>query len=541
MARLGRLGPAKEVAQVAAVIGREFSYELLHAVHLIAEEDLNRALRSLTDAELLYVRGIAPDATYRFKHALIQDAAYQALLKTRRKDLHLTVARTIDENFPALKETHPEVLARHWAEAGETESAVAEWSRAGNVAQTRNAFREAQESYQQALPLLNLLPESPERDLRELELRQLVVVMLQGTTGWAAPETVDATERIAALAERSGNLTQFSNSLWSRGFTAWVSGDFSTAGALADQALELALREGNPTTLAYRYVLQMIVRFWRGDLAGAEHHFTMGLKFFDDPSFRQAPIAAVVVFNYGSHIACTLGRADIARERLAQMTAAANVNNPHDLAFAGHSAAGFWLRMREYEQAEALAARALELSEKHQFPNEAAMSRCLLGQARAQLGRTTEGIALIRQGIAGVLESGQRVVMTLYRTYLAEAEEREGSIVDALETVEQALRTNPDELAYRPETLRIRGELRLKQEQTELAKADFREAIALAQSMSAKAWELRATTSLARLLRDTGRRDEALTMLVDIYGWFTEGFDTADLKDAKALLDELAD
>ena len=178
MARLDRLGPAKEVAQVGAVIGSEFSYELLHAVHPIAEEDLHGALRKLADAELLYVRGIPPEANYTFKHALIRDAAYEALLKSRRKELHRCVARTIDEKFSALKEAHPEVLARHWTEAGETEPAIAEWSRAGKAAEARNAFSEALESYQQALALLNLLPESPERDLRELELRQSVVQML---------------------------------------------------------------------------------------------------------------------------------------------------------------------------------------------------------------------------------------------------------------------------------------------------------------------------------------------------------------------------
>jgi class 3 adenylate cyclase/ribosomal protein L40E len=183
MARLDRLGPAKEIAQVGAVIGAEFSYELLRAVYPIAEEDLQRALRSLADAELLYVRGIAPDANYQFKHALIRDAAYEALLKTRRKDLHRRVARAIDEKFPTLKETQPEVLARHWAEAGETEQAIAEWSRAGKIAEARNAFAEALESYQQVLVLLTLLPKSAERDIRELELRQSVFSMLFVTRG----------------------------------------------------------------------------------------------------------------------------------------------------------------------------------------------------------------------------------------------------------------------------------------------------------------------------------------------------------------------
>jgi class 3 adenylate cyclase len=166
MARLDRMGPGKEVAQVGAVIGGEFSYELLHAVHPIAEAELQAALRKLTDAELLYVRGIAPDATYQFKHALIWDAAYGALLKSRRKELHRSVAQTIEVKFPALKEAHPEVLPRHWTEADETEPAITEWSKAGKAAEARNAFKEASVSYQQALKLLNLLPESRARASR---------------------------------------------------------------------------------------------------------------------------------------------------------------------------------------------------------------------------------------------------------------------------------------------------------------------------------------------------------------------------------------
>jgi tetratricopeptide (TPR) repeat protein len=196
--------------------------------------------------------------------------------------------------------------------------------------------------------------------------------------------------------------------------------------------------------------------------------------------------------------------------------------------------------MREYEPAEALAELALELSEKHQFKTVAAYSRWVRGQARAQLGRTTEGIALIRQGLAGLGEIGTRLGISLLTASLAEAQESGGAIVEALETVEQALQVNPDLLAPRPEMLRLRGDLRLKQGQAELAEAGFREAIALAQRISGKALELRATMSLARLLRDTSRRDEARAMLAEIYGWFTEGFDTADLKDAKALLEELS-
>jgi class 3 adenylate cyclase/tetratricopeptide (TPR) repeat protein len=539
MARLDRLGPAKEVIQVGAVIGSEFSYDLLHAVHPIAEADLERALRTLIDAELLYVRGIAPEATYQFKHALIRDAAYEALLKSRRKDLHRVVARCIDEQFSAIATAHPEVLARHWTEADEIEPAIAQWTKAGEAAQARNAFQEALESYRQALMPVNRLPESSERDLRELGLRRSMVGMLSITKGYAAPETIDAVERAALLAEKSGSLAELISWVGSRAVIAGISGDWPAAVTLADEALALALREGSPARLGGAYGLEVISRVHLGDLAGAEKHFTAWLTFCDDPSFRQDPTRGLIpLFWSASNNAWLVGRADLARERMAQLMAGVDRSNPYDLAFSGCSAAVSF-DMREYEQAAALAGRALEVADKNQFPQIAGMLRCVLGSALAQLGRA-EGVGLIRQGIAGLLEIGARAMISQYTTWLAGAQDCQGAIADALETVEQALKVNPDERDYRPETFRLRGELRLKQGHTELAEADFREAIALARSMGAKAWELRATMSLARLLDKRGRRDEARPMLAKIYGWFTEGFDTADLKDAEALLAQLS-
>jgi tetratricopeptide (TPR) repeat protein len=324
----------------------------------------------------------------------------------------------------------------------------------------------------------------------------------------------------------------------SRCASAYVSGDLPAAGALADQARTLALREGSSTNLGIVHAIQIVTRYFCGDLAGAEEHFTTGLRFFSDRSSR-LPGNAATALGVASWNAWTLGRANVARERMAQMMALTNKDNPYDVAFSGAFAAQLRVYLREFQQAEALATRVLELSEKHQFPLITSLSRCILGLARAQLGSASEGTAMIRQGITGSLESGARLNIGNFTTYLAAAHACEGAIVDALDSVEQALQTNPDELFYQPETLRLRGELRLKLEQPELAEADFRESITLAQKMGAKAWELRATMSLARLFRDTGRRDEARAMLAEIYNWFTEGFDTADLKDAKALLDEL--
>ena len=204
MARLDRLGLAKEVIQIGAVIGSEFSYELIHAVHPIPEQDLLAALRSATDAELVYVRGIAPDATCQFKHALIRNAAYEALLKSHRRELHRQVAHTIDERFPALKEAHPEVLARHWTESGETEPAISAWQKAGENALARSALREAESDYRNALQLLDRTAESLTRDRHELRLQLALGEVLIATKGYGAHEKEAAFDRARKLAEKLG-------------------------------------------------------------------------------------------------------------------------------------------------------------------------------------------------------------------------------------------------------------------------------------------------------------------------------------------------
>jgi tetratricopeptide (TPR) repeat protein len=542
MARLDRLGRAKEVAQVGAVIGTEFSYELLHAVHPIAEEELQRALRDLADAELLYVRGIAPEATYQFRHALIRDAAYEALLRSRHKELHRLVARTIDEKFPAQKDTHPEVLARHWTEAGENEPAVAEWSRAGEAARARNAFSEALEGYQQALALLNLLPESHERELRELELASALAQTLLVTRGYTAPESVKAATRARTLAEKTGNLARLIPEVFETWRRVLVSGDYFAAATLADQILNLAEREGGQTSLAFAYRAQQTVNFFRGNLTGAEANFARLSGFLESAGFRQSPGAVVQALSFASWSAWILGQADLARERIDQAIAfAGNSKNLYDLAIGRCFEGWLYWFLRDHQRCEVAATQGLTISEKHGFAFVGALTRTCLGWARAQLGSAGEGVSLIHQGLAELAEAGTKIAITQQLKGLAEVQALDGMIDDALVTLEEALQANPQELVFRPNILTCRGELRLNIGKVEPAEADFREAIALARSMSAKTWEVRAITSLVRLLAKHGRRDEARTMLAEIYGWFTEGFDTADLKDAKALLDELGD
>ena len=229
----------------------------------------------------------------------------------------------------------------------------------------------------------------------------------------------------------------------------------------------------------------------------------------------------------------------MARERMAEARAAASPANPNDGPRSEQFAAWLHALMRENKIVEKLAASAFQLNDKHGFPQRT--SRCWLGYARAQLGRPAEGIALMRQGIDDKVKIGERITVSCLLTYLAVTQLRAGDIDSALETVEYALNFNPEELVFRPETLRIRGEARLKRGDRQLAEADFRDSVAIARSMGAKAWELRTAMSLARLLVSERHRSEARSMLAEAYEWFTEGFDTADLKEAKALLDELSD
>jgi class 3 adenylate cyclase/tetratricopeptide (TPR) repeat protein len=541
MARLDRLGPAKEVAQIASVIGREFSYELLQVVSAMHKENLQSALARLAEAELIYARGIPPEANYTFKHALIQDAAYDALLKSRRRELHRRVAVAMTETFRELAETQLELVARHWTDAAEAELAIAAWKKAGEAADTRRAFKEAEEDYRQALAMLDTLAESPERDARELELASALAQVLTLARGYSASETVEIVARTRALAEKSGDLAH----LVVQGFGVWAAlntaADFPRAAALADQILDLAQREGSPTSLVFAHQAQTQARFYGGDPVRAEEHFTIFRSLLEGASgYRQLPGGVVIAIGYGSLIAWNLGRADLARERIGEaITFAEDTKSPYDLAFGRFFESWLYRWLREPLRTAAAAAEVIAISEKHGFTYCVHLARHCLGWARAELGSTGEGISLIRQGLAGMASAGARVSVPGFLICLAEAQTRDGRIDDALSTIDCALQANPEELAYQPQMLTCRGDLRLRLGHAELAKDDFREAIALAQKMSAKTLELRAATSLARMLQARSDLVAARDLLSPLYNWFTEGFDTPDLKDAKVLIDEL--
>jgi hypothetical protein len=403
-ARLDRLGSAREVAQLAAVLGREFSYQLLAAVSPTPEYELQSALTKLADAELIFTRGIPPEATYQFKHALIQDAAYEALLKSRRRELHRRVARTISEKFPVMAEAQPEVVARHWTEAGEADPAIAAWKKAADAARGRRAFIEAEEDYRQALAMLNTLPESPERDAQELEYASVLSALLITTDSFTAQATVEMSGRARELAEKCGNLPILVAQEIFNWSTVLVSGDHPAATALADRLLTLSEREGSEENLGFAQVTQVHVRYYRGDLLGVRDHFAQ-LSPYLEALRRSGRPGTPNAEGFASVSEWSLGYPDRARAHAAHAIAfVQDSQNLHDIAFAHYMAAWLYRFLREPRHVEQAATQALTISELLRFSYVSNLARNFLGWARA-----------LRAALAKASRSYAKVYRTCWR------------------------------------------------------------------------------------------------------------------------------
>ncbi|HEY2178155.1 MAG TPA: AAA family ATPase [Caulobacteraceae bacterium] len=539
-ARLDRLGRAREVAQLASVIGRDFTYELLAAISPLPESELQADLGVLAEAELIYARGSPPEASYRFKHALARDAAYETLLKSRRRALHGDVARVIAERFAALAQAQPELLARHWTEAGERAPAIAAWKSAGDGAYARRAFTEAETAYRRALDLLAGLEPSSERDETELELYSALNRVLQLTLGYAAPETVEAAGRARALAEKSGNLSRLIREearIWRGVITA---GDYAGAAALADHILDLAGAQGhNPGRLLFAHNAQVQSRFYTGDLAGVEAHFAALSPLIEAEGARQAPGNNIISIGVAAITAWALGHASLAHERMDRAGAFAEASkDPYDLAMVLHFSGLLASCQRDMERARAAGTQFLEVAEANGFSYAVSLARNALGWALGHAGAVEEGLAMIHEARASLAGSGARVGGSYGLKLLAEIEALHGDNDLAMASFEEALTANPQERVFHPEILWRRGELRRNLGDDALAEADWREAMVLAVEMGAKTWELRAATSLARLMRDSGEARPGRDLLAPLVAWFADD-PAADPRAAAELLAEL--
>jgi len=456
----------------------------------------------------------------------------------RRQELHRTAAQAIAAEFPALAEAQPELIARHWSGAGDAERAFAAWRKTGDVARARNAFSEARAAYRHALDRLAVTPPSPERDASELELLLATSQMIAATRGSTSPDRLEITARAADLAAKTGNLGRLAEHIYGSWRAAGVAGDHPSAMVLADRVLDIARRDGGAFTRGLATYAQLWTRLYIGDLLGAEDHFVTGQAFLSDWDLRRYFVATWTLSTAGFN-AWIMGRADEARARMRRAVATVE-GDAFARIIVQWSSSFLHVMLREPEQAALLAAQAIATADEHGFHQFGLGPRMSHGWAQAQLGHADDGASLIREALTAYRANGSLVSVPTRLTWLAEAQALGSAPADGLRTIKEALSVNPDERYWRPETLRLRGDIRRRQSEEELAEADFRDAIALAREMSARAWELRAATSLARLWRDQGKRAKARDLLAPIYGWFTEGFATPDLKEAKALLNEFA-
>jgi predicted ATPase len=549
MARLDRVGPAREIAQLGAVIGREFSYELLHAIHPAPEDQLRAALKVVSDAELLYVRGIPPGATYRFKHALIQDAAYEALLKTRRREIHRHVANALSQQFPEIAEARPELLAHHYTEAGLTAQAVSHWLRAGQTMSRRSAYVEAIRHLTTGLELLKNLPDTLERTEQELALQMAMGASLLTTAGFASAETGRAYSRARELCRQLGETSQLFPVLMGLRFYYTAHGESRNARELGEQLLRLAQGTRDTGLIVEAHYALAVPLHFLGEFAFAREHLEQSVALYDpqqhgDHAVRYGLDPGVAARSLGAWVLWELGYPDLALKKSHEaLSLAKELSHPFTLAYALTLASTFHLWRREPQVVLELTDGLIPLCQEQGFSSLLTSDMLVRDGALKALGKQEESAVKFRDS-AGLRVTGSQSYVTGFLARLIDAHAKQGQIDEGMRALSEALTTVEctGERHYEAELHRLRGELlRVRDGAGNQAEQNFRTAIRIARGQSAKSLELRAAMSLARLLRDTNRRDEARTMLADIYSWFTEGFDTADLKDAKALLDELSE
>jgi len=549
-ARLDRLSGVKEVAQVGACIGREFSHEVLAQVVGLPEAELEAALTRLVGAGLISRRGTPPHATYTFKHALVQDAAYELLLKSRRQQLHAMIAAALATHFPAQVASKPEMLAHHYTLSGDLATAVPLWREAGALAVRRVALREAVAHVRKALDLTEHLPASAARDQLELSIREQLNLASVGLRGWAAPEIGVNAEAILRLAKSQNNAQSLLLGLW------WMWTNTITQGRIADSLpwAEGLVSEGSEAEdvdlQIFGFAATAVSRFFLGELNEASAQAERVLALYDPVrAERWIQLTGYDMKTLVEVWACQwiwmLGYPERARELSESSTAHARaVEHAFNLLWALSFGAYAFAFRRE---PEALLERVREADQLARdqgitFVHEVSVPQ-ISGLAELQRGRAKEASALLRHAIDSWAALGGHVRIPYLKSALAQAVALEGDVPGALllldECLEQIERIGFQERVWLAEILRLKGALLLKHGDRSEGEQQLRQALGCARQQEAKSWELRAATTLAALLRETGRREEAYALLAPVYGWFREGTDTKDLAEAKALLDEL--
>jgi class 3 adenylate cyclase/predicted ATPase len=555
-ARIDRLATAeKEVLQQLAVLGREFPLSLVRQVVTQPEEELYRLLLALQRKEFLYEQPAFPEVEYLFKHALTQEVAYGMVLQDRRKALHGRTAQTIETLYRGRLAEHYSELAYHYTRSGNTEKAVDYLQLAGQQAVQRSAYTEALNHLLTAFDLLKTLPDAPARAQQELALQTTLGPLLMVTKGWAAPELERVYVRAHELSQQTGATTQRFSALMGLYGLALVQSKLQAAHEREEQLLSLARQQHDPALLLEAHHACWSTALSRGELSVAQAHMEQGLAL-SDPQLRHSQ--AWLYTGHDPGVCARVWRALIAwlqgypaqalQSAQTALTLAHELGHPFTVAFVLSNTAQLSQFRREGPAAQERAEAALTLAAEHGFPSWLAWGSMLRGWGLAEQGQVEEGIGQLRQGLAAYQATGAELWRSYFLSLLAEGYRQAGQREDGLSVVAEALAQvdRTGERFYEAELHRLKGELTLQSNVEKLepgvqqeAEECFHQAIEVARHQQAKSLELRAVMSLSRLWQQQGKKDEARQLLTEIYGWFTEGFDTKDLHEAKALLDEL--
>jgi class 3 adenylate cyclase/predicted ATPase len=557
MARLDRLGPAKEVAQIGAAIGREFSHALLAAVVRKPETELQSALDRFISAGLLFRQGVPPHASYLFKHALVQDAAYGTLLREPRRALHARIAKTLEGQFAEITERQPELLARHCTEAGLIEKAAGFWGKAGQRSLERSALMEAVAQLTRALDQIAALPPTPALRREQIKLQVALANTLMHTKGYAAQETKAALDQARLLIEQAealGDSPEDPLLLFSILYGFWAANFLAFNGdALRELAMQfLALAEKQRATGARMigHRLMGTSLLYTGDIVKGRAHFDQAIAIYDPSQHRPLGTrfgqdVGVVILSLRSWALWSLGYPEAAlTDAEHALKDAREVGQAATLMYALSFTLWTNIFRGNYATAAAQAQELAALAEEKDAMFWKALGMMDQGCVLALTGKASDAVRMITSGLTAWCSTGSTLNIPSFLPYLAMAYAELGQFDDARRCIGEAMTAveTTKERWWEAEVHRTAGEIALKSSEPDAAKAEayFERALAVTRKQQAKSWELRAAISMARLYFDQGKRDEARDLLAPVYGWFTEGFDTLDLKEAKALLDELA-
>ncbi|MEK1852186.1 MAG: adenylate/guanylate cyclase domain-containing protein [Phyllobacterium sp.] len=557
MARLDHLAPVKEVAQIGAVIGRDFSHDLLAVVAPHDEGKLQDALAQLCRSELVYCRGVPPEATYSFKHALVQDAAYSSLLKSRRQQLHARIAEVLEQRAAAGAEALPEIIAHHCNEAGLAEQAVSYWWQAAQSAIQRSATLESIAHLENGLRLLRTLPDSPEHVRLELDMQVALGTACMAAKGWSSPATAAAFARAEELCERVDDAMQRSIADYGRYLVYLLRGQVDAALTTTTSMLSRAERDGDPATTMIAHRCVAITSMHRGDFDAARRHIEASWALYDPNehaalAYRFAYEPRIANLCYLAHALLHLGYPDQALERYAQLIdTIRNHRHSPSVAFGLFQSSlfrtysrdlGNYRCDRDFGADEAIVDELIAICTEHGFSLWRTAGVILKGWLLARAGEPDRGLTQMRDGIADWRGHDAKLFVPRWLLMLASALGRLGHRRAGLDSIEEglALIAETNELWNEAELHLRKGELLLDLHADGKAEASFQDALTVARYQHARLWELRAATSLALLWAQRNERRRARDLLAPVCGWFTEGFETPDFKEAKALLDAVS-